>query len=146
MKEVQDGLHRACFIELLHKLPGEAARTEISKPSAAVFLNQSAQSLMGWRHVTRVSGVSSQSNVNTGLEALSLRKLAPPVWLKPSFHAKGASFSIVLLDALRIMILIGSLWGLNEETVHCEIFKLYNGLKPFWPVERQYCMKIFQSQ
>lgn len=46
MKEVQDGLYRACFIELL-KLPGEAARTEIPKPHAAIFLNQSAQLLMG---------------------------------------------------------------------------------------------------
>ena len=56
--------------------------------------------------------------MNTGLEALSLRQFAPPLWLKPSFHAKGASFNIVLLDALRIMMLIGSLWGLNEEKVH----------------------------
>lgn len=47
MKEVQDGLYRACFIELLLKLPGEAARTEIPKPRAAIFLNQSAQLLMG---------------------------------------------------------------------------------------------------
>lgn len=59
--------------------------------------------------------------------------------------AKGASFSIVLSDALRIMILIGSLWGLNEEKVHCEILKVYIGLKPFWSVERQHCMKILQS-
>ena len=93
-----------------------------------------------------VSRVSSQNAVTTGLEALSLRKFAPPLRLKPSFRAKGASFSIVLSDALRIMILIGLLWGLNEEKVHCEILKVYSGLKPFWLVERQHCMKILQSQ
>lgn len=95
--------------------------------------------------VSGVSGVSSQNTGTTGREALSLRKFAPPLWLKPSFHAKGASFSIVLSDALRIMILIGLLWGLNEK-VHCEIFKVYIGLKPLWLVERQHCMKILQSQ
>lgn len=51
-------------------------------------------------------------------------------WSHP-VTSRGANFRIVLLDTRRIMTLMGLLCILNEELVHCEIFKLYDDWKPF---------------